>query len=106
MLLSELTLPVPYEECKELVMAYDYATASEWYAIQQEHGDPRHVAIGQQLTDGRWIMCGGVLSELHEGGILAWALPHLTPEWMANVEIVPLADAVALLPPESPSPVI
>ena len=47
-------------------------------------------------------MCGGVLSELHEGGILAWALPRLTPEWMANVEIIPLAEALALLPVTPP----
>ena len=52
------------------------------------------------------MMGGHLLSELHEGGILAWALPHLTPEFMAAVEIIPLADALALLPPESPSPVI
>ena len=104
MTLSDLTLPMPHGECKDLALVYDYATAAEWYAIQQEHGDPRHVAGGQQLTDGRWMMGGHLLSELHEGGILAWALPHLTPEWMANVEIILLADAVALLPPEPPMP--
>ena len=37
---------------------------------------------------------------------LTHTLPHLTPEFMAAVEIIPLADALALLPPESPSPVI
>ena len=105
MTLSDLTLPVCYDDCKDLALVYAYATAAEWYTIQQEHGDPRHVAGGQQLTDGRWMMGGHLLSELHEGGILAWALPYLTPEWMANVEIIPLADALALLPPESPSPV-
>ena len=104
MTLSELTLPVPYAECKDLALVYSYEVAVLWYTIQQEHGDPRHVAGGQQLTDGRWMMGGHLLSELHEGGILAWAIPHLTPEWMANVEIIPLADALALLP-ESPSPV-
>ncbi len=104
MTLAELTLPVPYADCKGLALVYDYATAAEWYTIQQEHGDPRHVAGGQQLTDGRWMMGGPLLSELYEGGILAWALPHLTPEFMAAVEVLPLADAVALLP-ESPSPV-
>jgi hypothetical protein len=50
------------------------------------------------------MMGGHLLSELHEGGILAWALPHLTPEFMAKAEVIPLADAIALLP-ESPSPV-
>lgn len=100
MTLADLTLPMPYDDCKDLALVYDYATAAEWYAIQGEHGDPRHVAGGQQLTDGRWMMGGHLLSELHEGGILAWALTHLTPEWMANVEIVPLAEAVAMLPPD------
>ena len=102
MTLADLTLPLPYDDCKDLALVYDYATAAEWYAIQEEHGDPRHVAGGQQLTDGRWMMGGHLLSELHEGGILAWALPHLTPEWMANVEIIPLAEALALLPVTPP----
>lgn len=104
MLLSSVTLPVPYSECKDLALVYDYATAVEWYNIQQEHGDHRHVAEGQQLTDGRWMMGGHLLSELHPGGILAWALPHLTPEFMGRVEVIPLADAVALLPPSPQVP--
>jgi hypothetical protein len=98
MTLADLTLPVAYAECRGLALVYDYATAVQWYAIQQEHGDPRHIAIGQQLTDGRWMMCGDVLSELHSGGILAWSVPHMTPEWMAAVEIVPMSEAAALLP--------
>jgi hypothetical protein len=102
MTLSDLALPVPYDECQDLALVYDYATAAEWYTIQQEHGDPRHVAGGQQLTDGRWMMGGHLLSELHEGGILAWALPHLTPEWMASVEVVPLADLEFAVPEQSP----
>jgi len=103
-LLSEMSLPVPYDQCNHLALVYDYATAAEWYAIQQEHGDPRHVAGGQQLTDGRWMMGGHLLSELHQGGILAWALPHLTPEFMERVQVIPLADALALLPAEPPLP--
>jgi hypothetical protein len=86
-------------------LVYDYATAAEWYTIQQEHGDPRHVAGGQQLTDGRWMMGGHLLSELYPGGIIGWALPHLTPEIMTQIEVVPMSEVVALLPPESPSPV-
>ena len=105
MTLADLTLPLPYDECKDLALVYDYATAAEWYTIQQEHGDPRHVAGGQQLTDGRWMMGGHLLSELYPGGIIGWAVEYLTPEFMAAVEIIPLADALALLPPEAPSPV-
>jgi hypothetical protein len=104
MLLSSLTLPVPYEECKDLALVYDYATAAEWYTIQQQHGDPRHVGVGLPLSDGRWMMYAEILSEMYPGGIVGWAAERLTPEVMAQIEVIPLADAVALLP-ESPSPV-
>lgn len=105
MTLAELTLPVPYAECKNLAMAYPYAVAVLWYTIQQEHGDPRHVATAQQLTDGRWMLGGHLLSELYSGGIIGWALPHLTPEIMSQIEVLPMSEVAALLP-ESPSPVI
>ena len=105
MILSELTLPMPYEECKDLAIVYPYEVAALWYTTQEQHGDPRHVGVGRQLTDGRWMMSGDVLSELCPGGIMGWAMPHLTPEIMAQIEVVAMSEAVALLPPESPSPV-
>jgi hypothetical protein len=101
MTLADLTLPLPYADCRDLALVYDYSTAAEWYAIQQEHGDPRHVATGRQLVDGRWMMSGDVLSELHEGGILAWAVPHMTPEFMAAVEVVQASEVVLQ---ETPTP--
>lgn len=105
MILSEVTLPLAYDDCKGMALVYPYEVAVVWYTLQQQHGDPRHVGIGLPLTDGRWLMTGGVLSELHEGGILGWACEYLTPEIMAQIEVVPMSEAVALLPPESPSPV-
>jgi hypothetical protein len=104
--LADLTLPVPYDECKDLAMVYPYEVAVLWYTIQQEHGDPRHVATARQLTDGRWMLNGDLFSELYPGGILGWAVECLTPEIMEQIEVVPMSEVVALLPPESPSPVI
>jgi len=98
MTLNELTLPVAYADCKDLALVYPYEVAVALYQVQVEHGDPRHVPIGRQLTDGRWLMLGEVLSEVGPGGILHGAFDYITPEMMATVEIVPLADAVALLP--------
>jgi hypothetical protein len=104
MLLSELTLPVPYADCKDLALVYPYEIAVALYGVQEEHGDPRHVPAGRQLTDGRWMLCGDVLSEVGEGGILAGGFAFVTPGMMQQIEVIPLADAVALLP-ESPSSV-
>ena len=105
MRLSERTLPVPYSECKDLALVYSYEVAVLWYTIQQEHGDPRHVGVGLPLSDGRWMMFAEVLSEMYPGGIVGWAVEYLTPEITEQIEVIPLADALALLP-ESPSPVI
>lgn len=103
MLLSELTLPVPYEGCKDLAMVYPHEVAVVWYTIQQEHGDPRHVATAQQLTDGRWMLNGDLLSELYPGGIIGWAVEYLTPEIMAQIEVVPMSEVAGLVEtPETP----
>ena len=100
MTLAELTLPVQYADCKDLALVYPYEIAVALYGVQQEHGDPRHVPVGRQLVDGRWAMCGDVLSEVGEGGILSQAFSYVTQEMMASVEIVPISEALALLPPD------
>ena len=95
MLLSDYTLPVPYDECRDLAIVYSYEIAVQWYQTQVEHGDPRHVAVGLPLPDGRWWLSGGVMSEVYPGGILAWAVDFLTPEIMSQIEVVPLSSLVA-----------
>jgi hypothetical protein len=97
MTLSDLALPMPYAECKDLALVYSYDIAVLLYGVQEEHGDPRHVPAGRQLTDGRWMLCGDVLSEVGEGGILADGFAYVTPEMMQQIEVIPLADALALL---------
>jgi hypothetical protein len=103
-ILSEVSLPVPYAECKHLALVYPYDVAVLWYVIQQQHGDPRHVAEARPLTDGRWILDGDLLAELHPAGILGWALPHLTHEIMSAIEVVPMIEVAPLLPPPPPFP--
>jgi hypothetical protein len=75
------------------------------YTIQEQHGDPRHICYGRQLTDGRWMIDGEVLSAVGEGDLFGWIAVHMTPELMDQVEVIPLADAVPqLVPEESPEP--
>ena len=102
MTLADLTLPMPYTECKDLALVYSYEVAVTLYQVQEEHGDPRHVPAGRQLADGRWMLCGDILSEVGEGGILAGGFAYITPEMMEQIEVIPLADAIALIPPQEP----
>ena len=102
MTLGELELPMAWGDCKDLALVYPYELAVALYQVQAEHGDPRHVPVGRELKDGRWMLCGDVLSEVGTGGILAGAFGYITPELMAAVEVVPLADALALIPAPPP----
>jgi hypothetical protein len=98
MWLSDLTLPMPYAECKDLALVYPYGVALSLYTTQQEHGDPRHVVTGQPLTDGRYMIAGEMLSEVGPGGLFAWIAEYMTPEIMGQIEVVPMEVAKALLP--------
>jgi hypothetical protein len=97
--LADVSLPMSCEDSRLLALVYPYEVAVSLYQVQIQHGDPRHVPAGTQLTDGRWCLCGDVLSEVGEGGILAGAFAYITPEMMAAVDVIPWEDAVALMPP-------
>jgi|GEM_PF-2944738 len=105
MTLADVMLPLPHEECKDLALVYPYAVAVALYDLQQEHGDWRHVCYGRQRTDGTWMIDGEVLAMVGEGQPYAWMHQHMTPEIMAQIEVVPLSEAVALLQEGGPGPV-
>lgn len=96
--MADLTLPMTYEDSRQLALVYSYETAVLLYGIQETYGDPRHVPAGRQLIDGQWMLCGDVLSEVGEGGLLTGAFAQITPEIMTQVEVVPLEWAISSLP--------
>ena len=104
MTLDQLPLPLPYEDSRTVALVYPYEIALALYQLQTEYGDQRHVHQGVQLTDGRYCLCGDILSEVGEGGLLAGLFAHVTPEMMAAVEVIAWDDAVALMPPTQPEP--
>jgi hypothetical protein len=104
MWLSDLAIPMPYADCKDLALVYPYEVALTLYTTQQEHGDPRHVVTGQTLTDGRYMIAGEMLSEVGPGGLFAWIAEYMAPEIMAQVEVVPMSEVVGLVPKEEAEP--
>lgn len=77
-------------------------------------GDPLAVALGEKwteygstlcvptprmLTDGRWMLCADILVETRPGGLLERMWSNSDQALIAAaVEVMPMADAVALLP--------
>ena len=97
--LAALTLPISYEDARQLALVFTPQLAARLAQLHAEHGSPNCVPMPRTLTDGRLMLCGDVLTEIAPGGLLhaMWAAADQAVLG-ASVEVMPWADAVALLP--------
>jgi hypothetical protein len=93
-----ITQPVSYENARDLAIILTPDQAATLGAVQQQYGNPRHVAAPVPLTDGRLMLCADLLTETGQGGLYAQGFAHLPSEIFAQVQIIPMTDAVALIP--------
>jgi hypothetical protein len=99
--LSDLTLPISDADAKQLALVFTPALASRLAELHALHGNPNCVPVPRVMTDGRLMLCADVLTEVMPGGLLhdMWAAADQAV-LLASVEVIPWADAVALLPPD------
>ncbi len=99
MTLSDLTLPISYADARVLALVFTPQLAGRLAELHAEHGSPNCVPVPRVLTDGRLMLCADVLTEIEPGGLLhaMWAAADQQVLGQA-VEVIPWADAVALLP--------
>jgi hypothetical protein len=106
MTLADITLPITDEYGKSIALVFDPALAIRLAELHSQHGSPNAVPMPRQLTDGRLMLCGDILTMVEEGGLLHGMWSHADMEvLLPSVEVMAWDEAVALLPPESPSPV-
>ena len=98
MKLSDLTLPISYADAKGYALVFTPQLAGRLAELHAEHGSPNCVPVPRLLTDGRMMLCGDILTEVMPGGLLhaMWAAADQAV-LLGAVEVVPLADAVAML---------
>jgi hypothetical protein len=99
MTLADLTLPLSDADAKALALVFTPQLAGRLAQLHAEHGSPNCVPMPRTLTDGRLMLCADVLTEIAPGGLLhaMWAAAD-QQVLGASVEVIPWADAVALLP--------
>lgn len=97
-----ISQPVSYETARDLAIILTPDQAATLGAIQAQYGDPRHVAAPVPLTDGRLMLCADLLTETGPGGLYAQGFAHLPAELFPQVAIIPMADAIALIPQPDP----
>jgi len=97
--LSDLTLPISYADAKALALVFTPQLAARLAELHGQHGSTNCVPVPRTLTDGRLMLCADVLTEIEPGGLLH-AMWQAADQAVlgASVEVIPWADAVALLP--------
>ena len=103
MTLADTTLPVSYEWGQAYALLFGPALAQRLAEVQVAHGDPRHLPHAVALTDGRFMLNADILTECLPGGLVYGGFSQLDAGRFDEIEVVPLAEALALLPAE-PSP--
>ena len=104
MTLGDLTLPLPIESARGYAMVFTTQLAQRLAELHAQHGSPNCVPVPRVLADGRLMLCADLLTEVMPGGLLhaMWEAADKAV-LLPAVEVVPIADAVALLPqPQEP----
>jgi len=101
MKLSDLTLPLGLTEARSLALVFTPQLAARLAELHAQHGTTNCVPVPRTLTDGRLMLCADLLTEIEPGGLLH-AMWQAADQAVlgASVEVIPWADAVALLPPD------
>jgi hypothetical protein len=100
MTLADLALPISYADAVQLALVFDAVLAQRLAEVQRQHGDPRHVPAPRLLTDGRWMLTADILTECSPGGLVYGGFSQLDAARFGEIAVVPMADALALLPAE------
>ena len=105
MTLADVTFPVTYEWGVAHALVFTPALAGRLAQLHAEHGRPDCVAMPVALADGRLMLTADILTATEPGGYLYEMWQHADmPVLLPAVQVVPIADALALLP--QPSPVL
>lgn len=103
MTLSDLTLPISYADARGLALVFTPQLAARLAELHGLHGTDKCRPVPRVLTDGRLMLSADVLTEVEPGGLLH-AMWEAADKQVLNaaVEVLPWADALALLPPDPP----
>ena len=101
MTLGDLTLPISYEDARGYALVFTPQLAGRLAELHGQHGSNKCRPVPRMMVDGRLMLSADVLTEVEPGGLLhaMWAAADQSVLAQA-VEVLPWADAVALLPPD------
>lgn len=103
MTLSDITLPVTYEWGRQHALLFSPQLAQRLAELHAQYGRPDCIAMPVALTDGRLMLSADILTAIEPGGWLHEMWQHADKAvLLPSVEVVPIAEAVALMPIAEP----
>ena len=103
MTLSDLTLPISYADARGLALVFTPQLAARLAELHGQYGSTNCIPVPRTLTNGRLMLCADVLTEIEPGGLLHAMWEAADKQVLGQaVEVLPWAEAVALLPPDPP----
>lgn len=104
MTLGDLTLPLPIETARGYALVFTTQLAGRLAELHSQYGSTNCVPVPRVMADGRLMLSADLLTEVEPGGLLHAMWEAADKEVLnAAVEVLPWAEAVAMLPPD-PSP--
>lgn len=102
MTLADITLPVTYAWGVQHGLVFSAALAARLAELHAQYGRPDCIAMPVALSDGRLMLSADILTAVEPGGWLHEMWQHADMSvLLPNVEVVPIADALALMPQPS-----
>jgi hypothetical protein len=97
--LGDISLPISYADARKLALVFSPQLAYRIGELHSQYGRPDCVAEPRELTDGRMMLNADLLTAINPGGWLHEMWEAADKSILnAQVEVMPWADAVALLP--------
>lgn len=93
-------LPVPYDYCKQWACVFSEELADRLVDVQAANPEKFRVTP-LAMTDGRYLIRGAILSEV-PNGLYGGNFARLDSSRFDEIDLIPWADAVALLPQPDP----
>ena len=103
MTLQDITFPIACEWGREHALLFSPALAQRLAELHAEYGRPDCIAMPARLTDGRLMLSADILTAVEPGGWLHEMWIHADMAvLLPAVEVVPIQDALALMPLQEP----
>lgn len=89
-----------YKELKDLALVFNSSLKNILEATQETF-QSKHKASPVELSDGSFMLCADLLTEIHEGGLYYRGFGLLDTDLFSQVSVIPMEKSIALLPSQN-----